>query len=77
VAFRYVKPGASDDDLDAINRRISERVAADGCCFASTTVIRGRTVLRLCTIHPATTEDDIRAQSPVSSGRQANRRQSL
>jgi aromatic-L-amino-acid/L-tryptophan decarboxylase len=60
VAFRYIQPGGSDEDLDRLNRSISERAAADGCCFASTTVLRGRTVLRLCTIQPTTTEDDIR-----------------
>jgi aromatic-L-amino-acid/L-tryptophan decarboxylase len=60
VAFRYVQPGRSEEDLDQLNRAISETAAADGCCFASTTVLRGRTVLRLCTIQPTTTEDDIR-----------------
>jgi hypothetical protein len=31
----------------------------DGFVFASSTTLRGQTVLRLCTINPSTTEDDI------------------
>ena len=32
---------------------------ADGFAFLSSTVLRGRTVLRLCTINPRTTEEEI------------------
>jgi aromatic-L-amino-acid/L-tryptophan decarboxylase len=34
-------------------------LAADGYAVVSTTALRGRTVLRLCTINPLTSEDDI------------------
>ena len=33
---------------------------ADGFAAPSTTIIDGRTVARLCTINPRTTDDDIR-----------------
>ena len=38
---------------------LAERVVADGFAAPSSTVLRGRTVLRLCTINPRTTDDDI------------------
>ncbi|HEV2062802.1 MAG TPA: aminotransferase class I/II-fold pyridoxal phosphate-dependent enzyme, partial [Solirubrobacteraceae bacterium] len=38
---------------------VVERVVADGFAAPSSTVLRGRTVLRLCTINPRTTDDDI------------------
>ena len=40
---------------------LSERVVADGFAAPSSTVLRGRTVLRLCTINPRTTDEDIDA----------------
>ena len=40
---------------------ISEATVRDGYAAPSTTVLRGRTVLRLCTINPRTTFDDIEA----------------
>ena len=33
---------------------------ADGFAMLTSTILRGRTVLRLCTINPRTTADDIR-----------------
>ena len=38
---------------------LSERVVADGFAAPSSTVLRGRTVLRLCTINPRTTDEDV------------------
>ena len=38
---------------------IADRAVADGFAAPSSTVLRGRTVLRLCTINPRTTDDDI------------------
>jgi glutamate/tyrosine decarboxylase-like PLP-dependent enzyme len=60
VCFRYVKPGLSEVQLDDLNTEIARATAADGCCFVSTTVLRGRTCLRLCAIQPATSEEDLR-----------------
>jgi hypothetical protein len=38
-----------------------EAMAEDGFAFANSASIRGQTVMRLCTINPRTTEDDVRA----------------
>ena len=38
---------------------LAERVVADGFTAPSSTVLRGRTVLRLCTINPRTTDEDV------------------
>jgi len=44
---------------DARQTRIAEAMARDGFALPSTTVLDGRVVLRLCTINPRTTEEDI------------------
>jgi glutamate/tyrosine decarboxylase-like PLP-dependent enzyme len=59
VCFRYVKPHLSAEETDRLNADIAHHSAADGCCFISTTVLHSRTVLRVCTINPATTVRDL------------------
>lgn len=59
VSFRFA-PG-DGQDADALNSRIVEELYRDGFAFLSSTTLRGRTVLRLCTINPRTTEEDVRA----------------
>lgn len=44
---------------DAMNREIAARMQAEGLALVLSTELRGRTVLRLCTINPRTTEEDI------------------
>lgn len=44
---------------DALNREIATRMQAEGFALVLTTELRGQTVLRLCTINPRTTEDDL------------------
>ena len=58
VTFRFA--GAPEHRLDELNRRIAEELSGDGFAFLSTTRLRGRTVLRLCTINPRTGGTDIR-----------------
>jgi glutamate/tyrosine decarboxylase-like PLP-dependent enzyme len=53
VTFRQA--GATDADMDAMVRRIT----ASGFAAPSTTVLGARTVARLCTINPRTSEADI------------------
>ncbi|MDO4280342.1 MAG: aminotransferase class V-fold PLP-dependent enzyme [Peptococcaceae bacterium] len=61
VNFRYVGDGTLDEDaLALINARISQDVSADGFAMVFTTELRGKKVLRLCTIHPETTFEDVR-----------------
>ena len=58
---------SDDERADTIaalgNRHIQtpalDRMARDGFALPSTTVLGGRVVLRLCTINPRTTEEDI------------------
>ncbi len=38
---------------------LADRVVADGFAAPSSTVLEGRTVMRMCTINPRTTDDDI------------------
>lgn len=45
---------------DAGHVRLAAAVTAAGYAALSSTVLAGRTVLRLCTIHPGTTDDEIR-----------------
>ena len=53
VCFR--RAGATDEQTDALVRR----AVADGFAAPSTTILDGRTVARLCTINPRTTNQDI------------------
>ncbi len=61
VVFRFVPEGASEAAINEVNQKLVGAMVADGFTFASSTTIRGQTVLRLVTINPRTTEDDIRA----------------
>jgi aromatic-L-amino-acid decarboxylase len=70
VTFRWVPPGPPmlggvsagtlEDKLEALNAGLVEAMVADGFAMVSSTVLRGRTVLRMCTINPRTTESDVR-----------------
>jgi glutamate/tyrosine decarboxylase-like PLP-dependent enzyme len=59
VTFRYVP--AATADAEAGNRHLVEAVNADGFAMISSTVLAGRTALRLCTINPRTTEEELAA----------------
>ncbi|MEO8024862.1 MAG: aminotransferase class I/II-fold pyridoxal phosphate-dependent enzyme [Bryobacteraceae bacterium] len=52
LSFRY-------GSEDAVQTALMEEMLADGFAILSTTILRGRTVLRMCTINPRTTEADI------------------
>lgn len=49
--------GRTDED----HRRAAATLVESGFAAASTTVLKGRTVLRLCTINPRTTSEDVSA----------------
>jgi glutamate/tyrosine decarboxylase-like PLP-dependent enzyme len=55
VCFRY---SALDD---AAHLRLVQTLLEDGFALITSTILRGRTVLRTCTINPRTTEGDIEA----------------
>jgi aromatic-L-amino-acid/L-tryptophan decarboxylase len=52
LAFRFGKD-------DALQTRLVDRMLRDGFAFLTSTTLKGRTALRLCTINPRTTEQDI------------------
>jgi glutamate/tyrosine decarboxylase-like PLP-dependent enzyme len=59
VAFRYAPRARAPEEIDALNAKIVRCLAADGYAMLSSTRLNGRTVLRLCTINPRTTAEDI------------------
>lgn len=60
VNFRYVSDGTrTEQELDAINQSISKKITESGFAQIFTTELQGKKVLRMCTIHPETTEKDI------------------
>jgi aromatic-L-amino-acid decarboxylase len=60
ITFRFVPDGVPEQDTDLINQQIVDETLKEGFATVSSTRLRGRRVLRLCTINPRTTEDDIR-----------------
>lgn len=60
VAFRWAPPGLDEPAADEVTRRLAEASIADGWAYASSTVLRGRPALRLCTLNPRTTDEEIR-----------------
>jgi glutamate/tyrosine decarboxylase-like PLP-dependent enzyme len=59
LCFRYVLPGMGLEDVNEFNRRLAQRVFRDGFATVTTTVLGGVTVLRMCTVNPRTTDEDI------------------
>jgi glutamate/tyrosine decarboxylase-like PLP-dependent enzyme len=60
VTFRFRPIGYAEERMDALQRRIAAEMTRGGWAMLSTTELRGRAALRLCTINPRTTEDDVR-----------------
>lgn len=59
VTFRFAPQGRTEQEHDELNRSIADILSRSGFAFLSTTALDGRTVLRLCTINPRTTDDDL------------------
>ncbi len=59
VTFRFLAPGKSEVALGDLNSSIANEMILSGYAMLSPTVMRGKTVLRLCTINPRTSRDDI------------------
>lgn len=60
VNFRYAPTGLSEQELDSLNKRISQEMMTNGYASVLTTQLNGKTALRICAIHPDTTEHEIR-----------------
>jgi glutamate/tyrosine decarboxylase-like PLP-dependent enzyme len=59
VTFRFEVPDLDEGQLDKLNRALVQDMIADGYAMISSTILHGRTVLRMCTINPRTTKDDL------------------
>ena len=59
VAFRYAPENSSEDLINELNQLLIRMVLESDFALATSTVLNGRTVLRLCTINPRTTAVDI------------------
>ena len=57
--WRPTDRSRSDADLDRINRRIINRLVADGAYFLAPTILKGRTALRVSITNFRTREDDL------------------
>ena len=58
--FRYVADGTlPDSQLDRLNQAIAKEITDSGFAQVFTTELLGKKVLRLCIIHPETTEQDV------------------
>ncbi len=61
VNFRLVPDASmSAEELDRLNLEISREITGSGFAQIFTTTLDGKKVLRMCTIHPETTPEDIR-----------------
>lgn len=59
VTFRYVSLRNFSGDIDSLNEQITSKIIEEGFAVLSTTILNGKVVLRMCTINPRTTKDDI------------------
>jgi len=59
VNFRYVPKGFTTQQYDELNAKISHKMIEDGFACVLTTNLKRQTVLRICSIHPETTENDM------------------
>ena len=57
--FRYNPVGYSEEQKAELNRNISEKVVESGYAGIFTTELNGKKVLRMCTIHPEITKEEV------------------
>ena len=60
VNFRYNPENYTEEEKDQLNHMISQKIVDSGYAGIFTTVLNGKTVLRICALHPETTEKEIR-----------------
>lgn len=61
VSFRFADPSVTPEEQEAVNRRVADAMLVDDLATLSSTVLDGRTTLRLCTVNPRTTREDVEA----------------
>lgn len=59
INFRYAPEGYTEAELDMLNSEISKEMSASGYALVLTTTLKGKKVLRLCTLISSTTDDDV------------------
>jgi aromatic-L-amino-acid/L-tryptophan decarboxylase len=61
VCFRYLprELAGNEEAVDALNKKLMERIQADGAAFLTNTTLAGRFLLRACILHYSTIERDI------------------
>jgi glutamate/tyrosine decarboxylase-like PLP-dependent enzyme len=59
VTFRWAPKEINATRLDSLNRAVAFRMQEEAFALVLSTELSGRTVLRLCTINPRTTETDV------------------
>jgi aromatic-L-amino-acid decarboxylase len=60
LTFRYAPPSLTPEERNRRNQALVDQIIASGFAMVSSTELRGRSVLRMCTINPRTTADDVR-----------------
>lgn len=59
VNFRYTPKDLSEEKTNLLNEQISEKILDSGYAAVFTTVLHGKTVLRICALHPETEKEDM------------------
>lgn len=67
ISFR-VKISEDDKENDKINAQVSRYLLEDGYAMITTTKLRGRLALRMCPIHPETTQEFLNRTFDIMNG---------
>lgn len=59
INFRYAAEDLDKEEQDALNEEVSKRILENGFAAVFTTVLKGKTVLRICALHPEATKEDM------------------
>ncbi|MBD8046297.1 pyridoxal phosphate-dependent decarboxylase family protein [Clostridium faecium] len=60
VNFRFAPSGLTEKQIDELNQNISKAIIDNGYAGVFTTELNDKKVLRICALHPDTTESDMR-----------------
>ena len=59
LTFRFAPDSLTPEQIDAVNSRIADHIMNEQGIVLSSTMVQQQVVLRMCTINPATTHQDI------------------
>ncbi len=57
--FRFAPAGYSEEQKAKLNQKISEKIVESGYAGVFTTELNGKKVLRMCTLHPDVTKEEV------------------